>query len=96
MAPTPKIPKTRKLKKVPKTNPPKNCQKLLRPEAEKWHPRQKSLQPEAEKWRQKKNNNNKKLKIVSHENEISRVPPSPVVVDHFSKHHRTCFGAIFF
>ncbi len=35
-------------------NPPKNCQKLLRPEAEKWRPRQKLPRPEAEKWRKKK------------------------------------------
>ncbi len=36
-------------------NPPKNCQKLLRPEAEKWRPQQKfTLRPEAEKWRKKK------------------------------------------
>ena len=34
---------------VAKTNPPKNCQKSLRPEAEKWHPRRKLLKPEAEK-----------------------------------------------
>ena len=40
---------------MPKTNPPKNCQKLLRPEAEKWCLRQKWLRPEAEKWRKKKN-----------------------------------------
>jgi hypothetical protein len=39
---------------VPKTNPPKNCQKLLRPEAEKWRPRQNLLRPEAEKWLKKK------------------------------------------
>jgi hypothetical protein len=35
-------------------NPPKNRQKSLRPEAEKWCPRQKLLRPEAEKWRKKK------------------------------------------
>jgi hypothetical protein len=35
-------------KKVPKTNPPNNRQKSLRPEAEKWRPRQKLLRPEAE------------------------------------------------
>ncbi len=34
---------------VAKTNPPKNRQKSLRPEAEKCRPRQKSLRPEAEK-----------------------------------------------
>ncbi len=34
---------------VAKTNPPKNRQKLLRPEAEKWRPHQKSLRSEAEK-----------------------------------------------
>ncbi len=39
-------------------NPPRNCQKSLRPEAEKWHPRQKSLRSEAEKWHKKNNNNN--------------------------------------
>jgi hypothetical protein len=33
---------------VPNTNPPKNRQKSLRPEAEKWCPRQKLLRPEAE------------------------------------------------
>ncbi len=35
-------------KKVPKTNPPNNRQKSLRPEAEKWRPRLKLLRPEAE------------------------------------------------
>jgi hypothetical protein len=43
---------------VPEMNPPRNCQKSLRPEAEKWHPRQKSLRSEAEKWHKKNNNNN--------------------------------------
>ncbi len=38
-------------------NPPKNRQKLIRPEAEKWHPHQKSLRPEAEKWCKKKQTN---------------------------------------
>jgi hypothetical protein len=33
---------------------------------------------------------------VSYENKISRFPPSPVVVDHFSKNCRTLFGNFFF
>ncbi len=39
---------------------------------------------QTKKYNNNKNNNNK-LKIVIHENEILRFPPSPVVVDHFSK-----------
>jgi hypothetical protein len=35
---------------------------------------------------------NKTLKIVSHENEISQFPPSPVVVDHFLKNRQTLIG----
>ncbi len=75
-------------------NPLKNCQKSLRPEAEKWRPRQKLLRPEAEKWRKKIYIKKLKKEAENSEprKEISRFPPSPVVVDHFSKKRRTLFG----
>ncbi len=49
---------------VAKTNPPKNRQKSLRPEAEKWRPRQKTLRPEAEKSVPKTNPLKKSPKIA--------------------------------
>jgi hypothetical protein len=46
-----------------KMNPPKNRQKLLRPEAEKWRPHQKLLRPEAEK--SAKNKSSEKLPKIA-------------------------------
>ncbi len=61
---------------VAKTNPPKNCQKLLRPEAEKWRPRQKSLRPEAEK--SAKNESSEKSPKIAKTRSWKMVPVSKI------------------